>query len=187
MRKKPHNGLLIISLSLVMLVAIPWALTPSPVLAQCGSDPPPDSTCYTCHILDRADQDESLWHGIHASKDCCARCHGGNCQSMDEDLAHQGIVVNPLNDIYTNCHSCHPDDYLARAEVFAAELGVTPVSSPTSTPATALEISVPKLVILPAPAPITPSISLLPLVLGGLAILTFFLLGLILLITHFRN
>lgn len=187
MPKKPQTAQLIISFSLVMLVAIPWALTPSPIIAQCGSNPLPDSTCYTCHLLEGADQDESLWHGIHASKDCCARCHGGNCLSMDEDIAHQGIIANPLNDIYTICHGCHPDDYLARVKVFAAELGVTPRSNPTSTPASALENTIPKLVILPAPTPITPASSLLPLVFGRFTILMLLSLGLILIITHFRD
>lgn len=27
-----------------------WAMTPLPVAAQCGSNPPPDSSCYTCHV-----------------------------------------------------------------------------------------------------------------------------------------
>jgi hypothetical protein len=52
---------------------------------------------------------------------------------MDKDLAHEGLVVNPLEDIYTNCYHCHPDDYQARAERFALTLGVTPNSRPTPT------------------------------------------------------
>ena len=27
-----------------------WGMTPTPVAAQCGSNPPPDSSCYTCHV-----------------------------------------------------------------------------------------------------------------------------------------
>jgi hypothetical protein len=187
MPNKSHTLQLILSISLVTLATLLWALTPSPVVAQCGSNPPPDSTCYTCHVLGETEQDESVWHGIHASKDCCARCHGGNCTSMDEGIAHQGIVTNPLDDIYTGCHSCHPDDYQTRAEGFAAELGITPGSNPTSTPASVEKISAQPLVILPAPTPIPPSVSPLPLVLGGITILTLFLLGLILLTSHFRD
>jgi hypothetical protein len=177
----------ILCISLVMFLTIIWALTPSHVFAQCGSDTPPDSTCYTCHLAEKPSPDDSLWHGIHASKDCCARCHGGNCMSMDQDLAHQGIVTNPLSDIYTNCHSCHPDDYQARAELFAAELDFTPSSSPTSTPVIAGESLAKPLVILAAPTPVTHSVSPIPLIFGGLAFITLFLLGLILLITHFRG
>ena len=57
--------------------------------------------------------DQGDWHVLHARKDCCAQCHGGNCSSMDKDLAHEGMVANPLEDIYTNCYHCHPDDYQA--------------------------------------------------------------------------
>ena len=177
----------ILGISLVGVFAIMWVLTPSHVFAQCGSDTPPDSTCYTCHLSEESDQKESMWHGIHASKDCCARCHGGNCISMNKDIAHLGIVTNPLSDIYTNCHSCHPDDYHARAEIFAAELDFAPSSSPTSTPVIARESLAKPLVILAAPTPVTHSVSPIPLIFGGLAFITLFLLGLILLITHFRG
>jgi hypothetical protein len=65
--------------------------------------------------------------------------------------AHQNLVANPLDDIYTNCHSCHPDDYQARAERFAAELGVTPGSSPTPTPVPVGLVVGHPVVILPPP------------------------------------
>ena len=73
------------------------------------------------------------WHIIHASKDICLNCHGGNASTMDKNLAHEGMMAQPLADIYTDCHSCHPD-YEARAAQFAPTLHVTPGSCATPTP-----------------------------------------------------
>jgi hypothetical protein len=60
-------------------------------------------------------------------------CHGGNGSAADKDLAHEGLMAHPLDDIYTDCHICHPD-YDARAARFAPTLGVTPGSCATPTP-----------------------------------------------------
>ncbi len=60
-------------------------------------------------------------------------CHGGNGSAADKDAAHEGMTAHPLEDIYTDCHSCHPA-YELRASRFAATLGVTPRSCATSTP-----------------------------------------------------
>jgi hypothetical protein len=75
------------------------------------------------------------WHIIHARKDICIHCHGGNGSVMDKDLAHEGLMAHPLDDVYTDCHSCHPD-YDERADRFALTLGVTPGScnTPTAVP-----------------------------------------------------
>jgi hypothetical protein len=163
-----------------------WAMTPSPVAAQCGSNPPPDSSCYTCHVEQDPVNDNGEWHGVHGQKDCCAKCHGGNCSTMDKDLAHQSLITNPLSDIYTNCHSCHPDDYEIRAEVFAIQLGITPSSISTPTPVPAGKVMASPLVILPTPISSQPSTLPLPAILGGLTIIILFLFGIILLITHLR-
>jgi hypothetical protein len=163
-----------------------WAMTPIPAAAQCGSNPPPDSSCYTCHVEQDPVYENGLWHGVHARKDCCAKCHGGNCSTMDKDLAHQDMVSNPLSDIYTNCHNCHPDDYLSRAEVFAVELGITPSSILTPTPAPAGKVMASPLVILPSPISRQPSAFPWPAILGGLTIVILFLFGIIALITHLR-
>jgi len=54
---------------------------------------------------------------------------------QDKDLAHEGMVLNPLQDIYTDCYACHPDDYQMRAERFGAALGISISSSePPSRP-----------------------------------------------------
>jgi len=163
------------------------ALTPAPVAAQCGSNPPPDSSCFTCHIEEHPVAENGKWHGVHARKDCCARCHGGNCMSMDKDLAHQGIVTNPLSDIYTNCHSCHPDDYQARAELFAAELDITPGSIATPTSGRSGKLLAAPLVIVPLPVSTTSSALPLPLILGGSLAIILLILGIIILIAQLHS
>jgi hypothetical protein len=162
-------------------------LTASPVSAQCGSNPPPDSSCYSCHVQENPVAGLGDWHGVHARKDCCAKCHGGNCSTMDEDQAHLGVVANPLSDIYTNCHSCHPEDYLAKAEVFAAELDITPGSIATPTPVPVGKVVVAPLVTLPSP--IAMNTSNLPplLVLGGSLVVILFVVGIIILTTHLHT
>ncbi len=121
-----------VSQTLFVVSLIPLALglivlfAPQTVVAQC-EDPKP--SCCTCHATAHPVTDQGEWHTIHARKECCRACHGGNDQAQDKDTAHVGIVLNPLADTYTACHQCHPDDYRQRAEVFAAVLHVTPQSS----------------------------------------------------------
>jgi hypothetical protein len=139
-------GLICISAGLIL-----WAASPRNVQAQCG-DYPPDSSCITCHEKDYPVFDQGEWHILHGRKDCCAQCHGGNCSTREKNLAHVGMVANPLEDIYTNCHHCHPDDYQARAEKFALALGVTPGSRPTPTRAVLAASVKHQLLVMPQPA-----------------------------------
>jgi hypothetical protein len=108
------------------------------VRAQCGEKEP--SSCVTCHAQEDPVNEKGEWHIIHADKDICINCHGGNATTMNKDLAHEGLTSNPLSDIYTDCHSCHTD-YELRAQIFASTLGVTPGSCATPTPFTVNAIS----------------------------------------------
>ncbi len=114
------GSLLTLAIGLVVLFA------PQNAVAQC-EDPKP--SCCTCHATAHPVTDQGEWHTIHARKECCRACHGGNDQAQDQETAHVGLVLDPLTDTYTSCHSCHPDDYRQRAEVFAVTLHVTPQSS----------------------------------------------------------
>jgi hypothetical protein len=107
-----------------------------PVRAECGE--PPVSSCTTCHAQEDPINGKGAWHIIHASKDICINCHGGNASTMNKELAHDTLTANPLSDIYTDCHSCHPD-YDARAQIFASILGITPGSCTTPTPFPAIQ------------------------------------------------
>ena len=172
-------GILFIAVGLVL-----WASSPPPARAQCG-DIPPKSSCITCHAQEDPVYGKGDWHDIHALKDCCASCHGGNCSSMDKKLAHQGLIANPLVDIYTDCHGCHPDDYQARAERFASVLNVTPGSSPTAIPAPVGPVVDYPIVVL-FPVPVASSALPWPLGLGGLGAAALFLIGLGVLYYHLR-
>jgi hypothetical protein len=98
-------------------VKVPWGL------AQCGSQA---SSCKNCHEVkgENAVNTKGDWHVSHAFGDFCEFCHGGNVQATDETAAHQGLV-QPLDDVKTNCSSCHADNYQAKAETYAKTLGVT--------------------------------------------------------------
>ena len=115
----------------VLLVIAVMNFLPTSVQAQCGTGPP--GSCVECHIEQALVYEQGIWHGTHARKDCCTNCHGGNCSAAEKELAHVGIIANPLEDVYTNCHACHPDDYWQRAETFAVELNITPSSRATPT------------------------------------------------------
>jgi hypothetical protein len=128
---------LILVSSLAVIGLILWVGTTT-VHAQCGVTQP--SSCTTCHAQEDPVSGTGEWHIIHASKDICINCHGGNATTMNKDLAHESLTANPLSDIYTDCHSCHPD-YDARAQIFATTLGVTPGSCATPTPVPVSNIS----------------------------------------------
>ncbi len=120
------TGMILLVVSLISLCQ------PSPVLAQCGDSGEQLSSCIKCHETQAPVADKGEWHIIHASKDICLNCHGGNGSIMDQGLAHMNMTVDPLEDVYTDCHACHPD-YDSRAERFAITLGVTPGSCATPT------------------------------------------------------
>jgi hypothetical protein len=120
--------LFIAALAGIFILLVMWTL---PVHAQCEKPP---SSCITCHAKQSPVYENGVWHIIHGRKDICANCHGGNYITDNKELAHEGLVSNPLSDIYTSCHQCH-SDYIVRAARFAVILRVTPSSSATSTPA----------------------------------------------------
>ncbi len=120
--------------------AIIWSvLLTSPVSAQC--DTPPKSSCLSCH--EQVDHLDGMgeWNKVHLSQDMCTSCHGGNGTELEKGPAHKGVTAQPLSDIYTNCHSCHPIDYKGKSSQFAAMLQVTTGSCATPTPIPANVIS----------------------------------------------
>jgi len=161
----------IASLAGIMMLAV---IGGTPVQAQCENPQP--SSCTTCHALEYPVNEKGEWHVIHASKDICMNCHGGNGSAMEKDLAHEGLTAHPLNDIYTDCHSCHPD-YDERAAQFAPILGVTPGScaTPTSIPVSNIPGEPPSGSI---SLPTTPSSQYFLVISVSLLILTLFLFGL---------
>jgi hypothetical protein len=107
-----------------VLAAVALSLNQTQAEAQCGSQA---SSCKNCHEVENqlaVNHDGTGWHESHAFGDFCANCHGGNVQSTDAAAAHTGLVA-PLEDLQTNCAACHPSDTQARAQIYAAALGLT--------------------------------------------------------------
>ena len=116
--------LFFITAGMVVIIATGIFLaSATPVSAQCGSQA---SSCKNCHEVqgqDSVNSDGTDWHQSHAFGDFCYICHGGNQQATDKDAAHQGME-DPLSDIQSACQQCHVTDLEARAQVYAAALGV---------------------------------------------------------------
>lgn len=163
--------------SLIGMIVL-LAIGAVPVLAQC-EDPEP-SSCTSCHAREDPVNKNGEWHIIHAGKDICINCHGGNARAIDKDLPHEGLMAHPLDDIYTDCHSCHPD-YDARAAQFASILGVTPNScaTPTSIPVSNISDGPPSVNVNVPNSSVssTSSLQLFGMVGAWLSILTLFFFG----------
>jgi hypothetical protein len=129
-KKHMLRWLLAFGLFLGVIIICGGILT-SRALADCGT--PPKSSCITCHAVDGHVTAMGDWNKVHLNQDMCTSCHGGNGSTMDKNLAHASMVAQPLNDVYTDCHSCHPADYISRSDQFAATLNVTPESCATPT------------------------------------------------------
>ena len=111
----------------IILVSV---LTTSRAAAQCST---PKSSCVSCHGEGNHVTGMDTWNNVHVTQDICTYCHAGNGSAKDKNLAHQGLVAQPLSDTYTSCHSCHPADYEAKASQLAEKLNVTPGSCATPT------------------------------------------------------
>jgi hypothetical protein len=93
-----------------------------PALAQCGASA---SSCKNCHEVNAKHpvNDSGDWHTQHAFGDFCSFCHGGDVQATDKEVAHKDMTY-PLADPKQSCQTCHPNDTLDRAKVYAVALGV---------------------------------------------------------------
>lgn len=113
-----------ILLAAILIAGTFLLLPPAGVSAQCGSQA---SSCKNCHevkALDPVNSDGTAWHTQHAQIDACVSCHAGNPQSTDADQSHTGMVAWN-SDVKAGCFSCHPDDYMQLAQVYATTLGVS--------------------------------------------------------------
>jgi hypothetical protein len=135
-------GIGVLIASIVALMAVQTAR------AQCGSQASSCKNCHETQAKDPVNSDGTGWHQSHAFGDFCYVCHAGNNQATDKAVAHTGMV-NPMADIQTSCSQCHPNDLQARAQVYAAKLGVpagpganaVPAASPTPAATTIAEVA----------------------------------------------
>jgi hypothetical protein len=106
-----------------------------PVFAQ-EDAPPEDSYCFCCHEQRYFLYDSGKAFCFCGTGLCCTECHGGSPDTPIEEQAHEGLIANPQEDEAAICQECHPEDYHARVEKFAAIAGIhpTPRPCPTYTP-----------------------------------------------------
>ena len=109
--------LFIIGLGLVISSAL-WLIPgASPASAQCGADA---SSCKRCHQGQNEYPVNELgaWHIDHADSDFCQICHGGDKESDDAAVAHEGMF-EPLGERGSaRCKACHPADAGQRVEQY---------------------------------------------------------------------
>lgn len=85
-------------------------LSPVALANACGLGA---SSCFKCHNGKRAeapslDAEKSPWHAQHKSVNySCAGCHGGNPRLQKKEIAHKGLIVNPVQSPEKSCASCH--------------------------------------------------------------------------------
>jgi hypothetical protein len=113
-----------IGLAILAALLAVWTTCPILARAQCGNI---ESTCYTCHQATNPVCGTTDWHTTFAHRYACWNCHGGNDTAQDKEQAHVGLIANPLEDAYTSCYPCHPNNYEQRAQQLADEIGI-PVS-----------------------------------------------------------
>lgn len=106
---------------LLIIGMMAWSARPAS--AQCGTSA---SSCKNCHETQGAMpvSANGAWHSTHAFGDFCEFCHAGNVQAKEKDAAHVGLVA-PLDDVKAGCQSCHPTDFMDRAQIYASTLGVS--------------------------------------------------------------
>jgi hypothetical protein len=114
----------ILALSALVLVGLGmiWLTMPPTASAQCGNI---ESSCAKCHQTTHpVCSDGTAWHSEYGHRNTCWNCHGGNDTTQDQELAHVGLVRNPLDDAYTSCYVCHPENYQTLAQRYAQSLGI---------------------------------------------------------------
>jgi hypothetical protein len=119
----PSALAVVVAALLVSLALVAAALLAPPAYAQCGTQM---SSCRNCHEVrgQLKVNTKGEWHTTHAFGDFCVTCHGGDAKAKDADPAHAGMMT-PLQNVTAACATCHPTDLKARADKFAAILGVS--------------------------------------------------------------
>lgn len=129
-----------LALGILLVVGSVFLMTATPVKAQCGSQASSCKNCHEAQAQKPVNNDGTAWHTQHAFGDFCYLCHAGNNQATEITASHTGMVA-PLSDIIANCMSCHPNDYEAKAQVYATTLGVSVGSGGGSSTAPATSVA----------------------------------------------
>ena len=122
----------LIGLSILVLVLTFSTVNASVVSAQ-NETTPPVSPCASCHENLYLLHDTGKWYCMCKRRADCTVCHAGRADTYDEELAHQGLVANPIQDNPAACQSCHADNYEEYIERFALIAGVSQPHPPGPT------------------------------------------------------
>jgi hypothetical protein len=118
--------------SILVIALFLFAISVSTAAAQ-SEVPTLESTCATCHESLYLLHDTGKWYCSCKRRADCTVCHAGQVDTFDEDLAHQGMIANPIQDNPAACQSCHGDDYPAYIQRFCQIAGVSQPSKPGTT------------------------------------------------------
>lgn len=94
---------------------------------------PKEPSCIGCHEDQYTLYDNGKWYCLRKSPVSCTECHGGRTDTVVQDMAHEGLIANPLVDNAAVCQDCHPNDYQARVQKFASIAGVSSTPRPYAT------------------------------------------------------
>lgn len=113
-------------------------LSPIPSAAQ-EPTPENDQNCVGCHEHQYYLYDSGKWFCLCDAPMHCVYCHNGRTDSLDKDVAHEGLVLYPTANEAERCQQCHPADYAERVVTFASVAGISNTPQPliTATPSQA--------------------------------------------------
>jgi cytochrome c553 len=128
MKSKSLSVLVLLLLSAGTLLLLAAAVMPAAAqVAAPGPAVDEVNSCRTCHTRLYQNYDTGNWFCLCANRnERCVACHLGDQTAFDEEVAHAGLVPNPLVDPATYCGQCHPEDYQARVDGFIAMTGAQP-------------------------------------------------------------
>ena len=81
----------------LMIALMLSALNVSPAFAQ-SEAPATEAACAACHESLYLLHDTGKWYCTCKRRADCTVCHAGQADTFDEDLAHQGLIANPIQD-----------------------------------------------------------------------------------------
>jgi hypothetical protein len=116
---------------ILTLLAVALWMDPPAVQAQDVAPPDQeDANCLSCHENLYYLYDTGKWHCLCAASPGCLHCHGGQPATLDEDLAHAGMLANPLQENAAVCRACHCEDCDQHVAQFLSVAGGTVIEGP---------------------------------------------------------
>jgi hypothetical protein len=102
--------------------------------------PENDANCLSCHERQYYLYDNGKYFCLCNAPMHCIYCHNGRTDSLEKDVAHEGLVLHPTRGNADRCQECHEKDTMERVVTFASVAGIsaTPRSVVTATTASSM-------------------------------------------------